>query len=181
MHRKIMTIIFIGAIFGTMPGIVCAKEKENALPSLKDAMNLSRHGKTGEAIDIIKKLMAQSTEENNIDAQLALGFVYFKAKQYDAAVDEFKKSIAVSKDNLMALYFTGLIYEKKAKAGDISPEISRELKEKALESWKNYLAISETAKIKKLHKHLHLTKKESIKRAKKHIAVLKGELENEKK
>jgi len=107
--------------------------------------------------------------------------VYYKAKQYDNSFNEFTKATQLKNDSAMAYYFLGLINEKMALGRSKQNEIT--LKKKALDSWKKYLEISAQPTINPSnpHKHIGISKEESIKRAKKHIMVLEEELSNETK
>jgi len=109
--------------------------------------------------------------------------VYFKSKQYDNAFAEFDKGHEIRKDSPMAYYFKGLICEKKAKAVEVTPTQAKELKKNAITYWQTYLDVSAktTMQPSESHKHIGITKEESIKRAKKHIQMLKEELANDKK
>lgn len=174
--RKILIRALILCAFFSVPALNIFADTDN--PLLKDAMEMSRNGKHEEAIAAINKIILE--DSSNIQAHISLGLVYYKMKQYDNSLNEFSKTIDIKKESPMAYYFTGLIYEEKAMA--VSGAEAKNLKRKALDAWQNYLAISEnsTQETSESHRHIGITKKESIQSAKKHIKVLKEELENEK-
>ena len=150
-------------------------------PVMKHAIALAKEGKYDEAIATIKKVMESDPSASTLEAHLSLGLVYYKAKQYDNSFNEFTKASQLKNDSSMAYYFLGLVNEKMALGRSEQEEIA--FKKKALESWKRYLDISAqpSANPSASHKHIGISKEESIKRANKHIMVLEEELNNENK
>ena len=178
MKKRIIGLSFVCILFLALPFIMQAKECCKDNPDIKEAMEMSRNGRNEEAVTAINTIIQQ--DPGSIQAHISLGLVYYKMKQYDNSLDEFSKTIALRKESPMAYYFTGLIYEEMAMA--VSGSEVKNLKRKALDSWQNYLEISERSgqEPSESHRHIGITKKESILSAKKHIKVLKEELENEK-
>jgi len=156
----------------------CAAERN---PVMKHAITLAKEGKYDEAIATMKKVMKSDPSASTLEAHLSLGLIYYKAKQYDNSLNEFTKASEEKNDSSMAYYFLGLVNEKMA-LGYNEPEVTV-LKKKALGSWKRYLEISaqQSENPSVSHKHIGISKKESIKRAKKHIMVLEEELKDENK
>ena len=175
MKNKLLKIFIVCFIVGTVfiPSVK-AQDEDNESPALKAAMELSFKGKKEQAIQDIKNIIQQDGQ--NIQAHTCLGLIYFKNRQYDNALEEFTTVVTIKKESPMAYYFMGLIYEEKAE--HISNGAARILKTKALEAWQNYLDSTEKTPLKsvKEHQNIGITRKESTERAKKHIAVLKGEI-----
>lgn len=148
--------------------------------SVGEAMDLARNGKPDDAIREIRAIIAQNPAADNIEARLSIGLIYFKTGQYDNALAEFSAVASLRHDNPMAYYFMGMIYEQKALGlpnGD-----ARAMKQKALDAWQNYLSTSENTppNAPERHRHIGVSKADSIKSAKKHIEVLREELAHDK-
>jgi tetratricopeptide (TPR) repeat protein len=56
-----------------------------------------------------------------------LGWVYFKKGLYDAAISEFKASLAQAPANPTVVYHLGLAYHKKGEADKARAELQRAL------------------------------------------------------
>ncbi|MFH1369440.1 MAG: tetratricopeptide repeat protein [Elusimicrobiota bacterium] len=156
--------------------VLCLVQAGAQPGTIKDAMDLAGAGKYDEAAEGLNRLISQKPEAENLEARLSLGLVYYKMKRYDNALEEFGKSISISPDNPMAYYFMGMIYEQKAVGS--ANGTTRALKQKALDAWQKYLDSSAKPANSSLsaYKHAGISKKGCVKRAKKHIKVLKGEL-----
>lgn len=147
-------------------------------PVVRDAMSLAREGKYEEAINGLKQVLIQSP--NDMEARIALGLMYYKAKQYDNSLNEFGAVMLMDPNNAMAYYFTAMIYEQQAKSSSVSLPSTKVLKQKALDSWRSYLRVAEgSGDPDASRRHIGISKQESIDRAKKHMLVLEGELGNE--
>ena len=159
--------IIMLAVLATVSGLALYVRATEVKDALHDAVEMAEHGKTAEAVNAIQQIITQNPQSK--EAHVSLGLVYFWDKQYGNALAEFNKTLSIQKDNPMALYFVGMIYEALGQ------------KQQALAAWQNYLAVSEnsTAAMSEAHRHIGISKQESIERAKKHIKVLKGELEHE--
>lgn len=147
---------------------------------LGEAMELARGGRPDDAIREIRAMIAQHPETDNIEARLSIGLIYFKTGRYDNALAEFSSVVGLRQDSPMAYYFMGLIYEQKA-LGLPNGE-ARDMKRKALDAWNNYLVTSENTppSAPERHRHIGVSKADSIKSAKKHIDVLREELDHDK-
>jgi tetratricopeptide (TPR) repeat protein len=176
--RKIMLIAVALALAGALSPLAADGGSAGQPPTLRDAMALDRQGKSAEAIALIREIMARQPDGENFDGHMSLGVVYFRMKKYDDALSEFDRTIAIRKENPMAYYFEGLIYEKKA-LGE-SAGAARALQEKALVSWKNYLQYAGTARRRpEVHRHIGRSVEDAIRRAKQHISILKEKLGHE--
>jgi len=157
---------------------VYSKEVSEQSCPFKEAMQLANDGKCDEAITLIKQTIKEKRDAESKGAHLNLGLVYYKAKQYDNALDEFVKTVEMNKKSPMAYYFMGLIYEAKAvEENDLKTK--KDLQNSALKAWENYLSYS-NGKRPESHRNIGITVEESHKRAKQHIATLKEELHHEK-
>ena len=114
MPKMSRVVLIISLLVGSIPLALFAKEPQITTPSLEHAMQLSRHKKFDDAIKEINEVM-KSTGTDIRQAHSSLGLVYYKSKQYDRSLDEFSKVIQIKKESQMAYFFTGLLYEKKAK------------------------------------------------------------------
>lgn len=149
--------------------------------TLKDAMELDKQGRSAEAVEAITRIVSQSPGAGNAQAHLSLGMVYFKGGQYDSAIEEFNKAVNISKGIARAYYFLGLLYEKKA-LGTPDADEAQAMKRKALESWQNYTVFVDAAQIRPEEgKDIEMALSEAIRRAGKHIEILKGGLRDENK
>jgi len=149
-----------------------AAQQGRKLPTIKEAMELDHQGKHGEAVEAINRIIVEGSAAAKLQAYLSLGLVYFRDGDYDNAVDGFSRALEMSKTNPMANYFLGMIYEKKA-LGTPSAEVSKDMKMKALKCWQDYMANVGTTKIPDVHRNIGISVKEGIKRAKKHVEILK--------
>lgn len=179
MKKNWALILLTLVLFSAFSLYLYAGTKESREVSLQAAMSLAKEGKNDEAIAAIKRVMQEYTDSDNVDAYLRLGHIFFRTHQFENAIDSFDKAIAAKADNPMAYYFSGMIYEKIAITKTDKNE-STGLKRKALEAWENYLKYArEDEKRPESHKNICISVKESIKRAKKHVALLNEELLNE--
>lgn len=168
------TLVVLGTAVLTVP----AQGADKQPSPVRDAMRLAHEGKNAEAIALLKQIIQQAPETGAKSAHLHLGFMYFKAKQYDDALAEFNTTIATDRDMPIAYYFMGLIYEAKAKIDKANEAF---LESKALDAWKNVIDSSERVKEKPRKSHRGITVKEAVEQAKQHVAKLKEELRDEQK
>ena len=155
--------------------------QDNKLLTVKDAMQMDKQGNHDEAIELVKQIISKNPETENSQAHMSLGMIYFRDGQYDNAIEEFGKAIAIKKKSPMAYYFLGLLYEKKALGTPDTAE-TQLMKRKALVSWQNYTICVDSSNIRPDgHENIDVTVSEAIRRAGKHIEILKGGLRNENK
>ena len=146
--------------------------------TIKDAMELDKQGRHGDAVEAVKAVIAGSPKGEALQkAHFMLGLLYFRADSYNDALGEFSTSVEAKNSNPMAYYFMGMIYERKALATS-KPDVAKDMKTKALLSWQNYLANADTSKgWTDEHKNIGISIKESIKRAKNHVEILQEGLQ----
>jgi len=178
MRRRKITVLIMLLMSGfiLMPAVA---EQSKPSMTLKQAMDLDKHNKFHEAVEAIKQIINQSPAQDNAKAYFSLGIVYFSNGEYENALDGgFLKSIELKKENPAAYYFMGMIYEKKA-LSTAKPDIAKEMKSKALESWQNYLKYAGNKKYIPSgdHNNIGITVQEGIKRAKNHIEMLQEGLQ----
>lgn len=172
-----MKRIKFAGLFGALV-FLCTVMLPAQEPSIREAMRLSREGKTAEAVTLLKETIRQNPGAAARVAHLHLGFVYFKAKQHDEALAEFDRTIAIDRDTPLAWYFKGLIYEAKAKNDKANEDL---YEGKALDAWKSVLETSERVKDRPRKPRKGITVEKAVEQAKEHVAKLKEELRDEKK
>ncbi|MCB4792891.1 MAG: hypothetical protein LHV68_13560 [Elusimicrobia bacterium] len=159
-----------------LSGFCLAQENEDGI---KDAMVLSNSGKSGQAVEKLKQIIGQRQGQEKSTAQMHLGFVYFKDRQFDNALNEFTGVLTVDKDRTLAYYYLGLIYEAKA-LSETDLQSSKEQKLKALQAWQEFLRCAAiTEKKAEAHKNRGMNKENDLKLAERHIQMLKEMLGNE--
>ena len=179
MNKKYISLLFVLAVFVFVPLNLYSHDENNENPALKEAMSLSKKGKFNDAIEKIQILIKQHDGGKNTILRLHLGFVYFKAKQYDNSLAEFNQVLSENKDLAAPYYHTGLIYEAMA-IGEKEIASKTKYRKMALETWKEYLRRSSMTEDKtKEHKISLKRKKDHVKFAKRHIKELSEELGNE--
>lgn len=181
MRKNVTGFLIMLMLCGALPQYLLAHNSAEHDLSLKDAMGLARARKYDEAIAEIQQLIQKKQDTGTIVEHQHLGFVYFRARQYNNAIDEFSKTIAMEKNSPMAYYFMALIYEKKAinskNRGD-----EQDLESKALQAWRDFMTYSGPSRIRpESHRNIGISVKESIRRAERHIRLLEEGLRHEKK
>lgn len=145
------------------------------------AMKLAREGEYKLAIEKTKDIANKNNDILEEDTAKFLGILYYKSKQYEKALDEFRKVNNINKDSIMPYYFMAMIYELNAlKKKDV--EKAKELKNESLKMWKQFLVLAsakDKKDVKKKHRHMHMSIDEKLESAKRHITVLEGELKDE--
>jgi tetratricopeptide (TPR) repeat protein len=180
MLKKTRNILIIMFLFCFVPLYAQAQQGKQSL-TIRSAMKLDESGKHSEAVEALKNIISQNPEPKNMQAHLSLGLIHFREGEYYDALDNFSKSVAIKSDNPMAYYFMGMIYEKKA-LGTSNWAVAKEMKTKALQSWQNYITCVDSKKVTPdAHRNIGITIKEGIRRAKKHIEILKEGLRDEQK
>lgn len=137
--------------------------EDNDAGSIREAIRLSKNGDYQGAISIFNELLKKDNYMNNPEVHFHLGMAYYSSGKYNEALNEFITTENMDKTKYMPYYFTGLIYEAEALA-EKDPLKVKELKNKALDSWNDFLKFADT------------DKKDKIKIAEKHISLLKEEL-----
>ena len=179
MNIKITGFLVVFFLFISMPFSLHAQDEANSETAIKDAMNLSNEGKYNEAIEKLQLIISQQSGVQGLSAHEHLGFIYFKTKQYPYAISEFEQSIAINKDAAMAYYYLGLIYEAKA-INEKNLPTGHDLLKKALQDWEEFLRSSDLpGEITGSHNNMGVTPADKQKFAKRHIRMIKEELENE--
>ena len=178
MDKKIIFMLIVLLLSGLalMPA---SAEQGKAPMTLKQAMDLDRHDKSHEAIEAIKQIIAQDPSQDKSKAYFNLGLVYFRSGDFENALSGgFLKAVEIKKEIPSAYYFMGMIYEKKALSTP-KADMARDMKARALESWKNYLKYAGDKKIIDGDKHhnIGISIQESIKRAKNHVEMLQEGLQ----
>jgi tetratricopeptide (TPR) repeat protein len=177
--NKSLVILLIFVMFSVVPTNLYSQGENKEEPALMEAMKLSKKGKFTQAIEKIQLLIKQHDGDKNLVYHLHLGFVYFKAKQYDNSLSEFNQVLAIDKDFAVPYYHVGLIYEAMALVEKDKAEKVK-YKKTALENWKEYLRCSSMPEDKtKEYKFSLKKKKEHINFANRHIKELTEELVNE--
>jgi hypothetical protein len=157
---------------------LCTASLSAQEPSIRDAMRLSREGKTTEAVALLKEMIRQKSRRRGEGSPFAPRFRLFQGKKHDEALAEFDRTIAIDKDTPLAYYFKGLIYEAKAKNDKANEDL---YESKALEAWNNVLETSERVKDRPRKPRKGITVEKAVEQAKEHVAKLKEELRDEKK
>lgn len=113
MHGKIISVL--GVLLMSFLILMPARaEQGKPLLTLKQAMELDKHGKFNEAVEAIKQIIDQNPAQDKSKAYMSLGLVYFRNGDNENALTAgFLKTVEVKKENAMAYYFMGMIYEKK--------------------------------------------------------------------
>lgn len=178
-HKRIYLMIISALLLGAAVYLSGAADPDRPIITLREAVDMARNGKLSEAVTEINRIIASKPESENLQARLTLGMVYFRAKLNDNALAEFNKAVAIRIDNPMAYYFMGMIYEQKASG--LPNGQSKEYKKKALEAWLNYLDSTGKTNMSpsEAHKHIGISRDESVTRAKKHVQILQQELGND--
>ena len=161
-----------------MPLNLYSQDENGSEAALQGAMSLSNEGKFSEAIEKLQLIIKQQQDAQNSVIHEHLGFVYFKAKQYDNALNEFEQIIKINSDSTISYYYLGMIYEARA-IKDTDPASSKEQKKKALRSWEEFLRCSALPQgTSETHKNM-MAPADREKFAKRHIHMLEEELEDE--
>jgi cytochrome c-type biogenesis protein CcmH/NrfG len=165
MNKKIIGILAVTAVLAAAAVYVRAGSQED----IRDAMDLDRNGKPMEAVAALKGVT--SRDPSNFQAYMGLGLVYFRSGKQDDALGAFSKTLQLRGDNPMAYYFMAMIYESKGQ------------KQRALDCWQNFIRVSESTSMppSEAHRHIGISRGDSIKQAEKHIKMLQEELSNGKK
>ncbi len=178
MREILICIIALSVFLGNTA--VYAQPQGRPSPTLKDAVAMARDGRCDEAIELIKKIISQNPPQENKEAYLSMGVVYFKCKKYDNALNAFESAAGIMKESPMAYYFIGMIYEKKA-VGETERDAARLMKQKALDAWQLYLTYSGKTEMKSLgsHRNACVTVENGVATAKKHVKLLTEDLSND--
>lgn len=179
MNIKSTSFLFVLLLSMSMPLNLYSQDENSSETGLKDAMNLSNVGKFSEAIEKLQLLIKQQPDAQGLLAHEHLGFVYFKAKQYDNALNEFEQITRTNADSTISYYYLGLIYEARA-IKNTDPGSSKEEKRKALRSWEEFLRCSALPQdTTEAHKNRIMAPADRRKFAQRHIHMLEEELGNE--
>lgn len=158
-----------------LSGLPAAADTE-CRSALQNAMAMAKDGRSERAIEEVRYLLRQPGNAENVEAQVTLGLLCYRAKRYDDALAAFSRTLELRPNHPMALYFLGMIYEKKALTEPDETSV-RSLKTRALDAWQNYLACADTGHPDPAaHRNIGITVKESVRRAQRHVRVLKEEL-----
>lgn len=156
--------------------VIPAQAGQGKLLTLKQAMELDKNNKFKESVEAIKQIIDQNSAQDKAKAYFSLGLVYFRNADYENALSGgFLKTVEIKKENPMAYYFMGMIYEKKALSTS-KPDLEKDMKSKALEAWQNYLKYAGDNPSYP-HNNIGVSPQESIKRAKNHVDMLQEGLQ----
>lgn len=162
MNKKIIVILAVSAVLAAAAVCVRAGSQEE----IRDAMDMDRDGKPAEAVAALNGVI--SRDPSNFQAYMSIGLVYFRSGKYDDALGAFSRTLQLKPDNPMAYYFMAMIYESKGQ------------KQRALDSWKNFVRVSESTTMppSESHRHIGVSRADSIRQAEKHIKVLQEGISN---
>ncbi len=154
-------ILLILSVLLLLPVVLPAED--NDAVSIREAIRLSKNGDYQGAITIFNELLKKDDYIKNPAVHFHLGLTYYSSGKYNEALNEFTTTVNLDPTKEMPYYFMGMIYEAKALA-ETDPLKDRELKNKAVIAWDNFL------------KYAAADKKDKIKIAEKHLNLLKEEL-----
>lgn len=154
-------ILLILSILLLLPVVLPAEDNDSG--SIREAIRLSKNGDYQGAISIFNELLKKDDYMKNPAVHFHLGMAYYSSGKYNEALNEFTTTGNLDPTREMPYYFIGMIYEAKALA-ETDPLKAKELKNKAIVAWDNFL------------KYADADKKDKIKIAEKHLNLLKEEL-----
>jgi arylsulfatase A-like enzyme/Tfp pilus assembly protein PilF len=92
---------------------------------ISDAIALSQHGKFQESVDKLNE--ALKTESNSVPVHYLQGLNYYRMKNFPAAVEQLERTVQLSPDYTLALFYLGVAYAHVGETDKSITTLKREL------------------------------------------------------
>ncbi len=107
------------------PKLPDPKDRIQVYETVTEAIEDSQHGRFAESIAKLKTTL--STEENSVPIHYLLGLNYYRSRDLENAVTEFKKALALSPNYMLATFNLGIALASQGNDEEAIPYLKRTL------------------------------------------------------